>query len=982
MATTQANTVLRHLNRLLEAPNHTAPSDRQLLEQFGSCRDEAAFTALVRRHGPLVHGVCRRVLGNGHDAEDAFQAAFLLLARKAASIRQESVAGWLYQVAVHVALRARSQRATRVRHEQQASGRRPPDPLAEVTAREVLSILDEELHALPLCHRAPLVLCYLEGRTRDEAARQLGWSLGTLKRRLEGGKERLHARLARRGLTLGASLLTAGLGLDATAAVPAPLVSTTVRAALAGKAVSVRVAALAGAALTTASAARLKATVVLAACVAVLAAATLTYPVSSQPPAATASAAPAREGEPAPPPAPVPSVTGRVLDANGKPLAGARVAASGTLRLGQLSVEYREEALGETKADAEGRFSLPLSRASGKECDAIKLLVRAPGHGLGWRYAIPAAAGRGMELRLPAERVATGRLIDLQGQPAVGVKLRPVRLGLGSAERPKLPGKDGMQLPTPPPPRDESPFHFTRGGGLSGSALWPALVTSGADGCFRLTSFGLGQEMVLLVEDDRFARQAVTVRNDGKEGEARFALAPPQRVAGCVVAADTGQPVAGAWVLVTSWGETHGEVTDGQTDADGRFTGNAYKCDRVTVEVFPPRGQPYLASFRDRTWPKGSVQQEIDVRLPRGVLVRGWVVEQHTGRPVDSANIRILPQVENNPRLPLGLVHLSATARKAFSGPDGRFEAVVPVGPCRLLTTGPNPDYVYCTISEGELRAGRPGGGGREFHAVTRLDLRADDSPQEVVIELRRAVTVKGRVVGPDGKPVPHAVLFVPGELAPPSPPEIFVPGLPAGTRFSALAVHGGAFELRNCEPDKTYRIYFLDSNAPPGPPRIGDALDHRFLVNRLFDRRAGRLGAVVDFTAKPGAEPVVAKLVACGSAELHFVDARGRPRPQKFWLELLVRPGPSVAKARAEGKPAAEAALLASPHAVFSEGPPLVASAEGRVGVPALIPGATYRIKLLAGPVFEENELVLEKDFAVESGKTAKLEIVVPAGH
>src|SRR5262249_47253619 len=143
---------------------------------------------------------------------------------------------WLYQVAVRVALRARGQAAARRRHECCAPCRQPPDPLAEMTGRELLAALDEELHALPADYRDPLVLCYLEGKTRDEAARQLGCSPRTLPRGLEAGKSRLHARLVRRGLTLGTGLQAAGFGHQATAALPPALARSTVRAVLASAA--------------------------------------------------------------------------------------------------------------------------------------------------------------------------------------------------------------------------------------------------------------------------------------------------------------------------------------------------------------------------------------------------------------------------------------------------------------------------------------------------------------------------------------------------------------------------------------------------------------------------------------------------------------------------------------------------------------------------------------------------------------------------
>src|SRR5262249_29881512 len=151
--------------------------------------EEPAFEALVRRHGPLVLGVCRRLLHNWHDAEDAFQATFWVLARKAGSItRKESVAGWLYQVAYRAAVKARTRAANQQQQERKAQPKPSTDPLAEVTGRELLGVLDEELQRLPQRYRTPLVLCYLEGKTRDEAAQELGWSVGTLKRRLEQGR--------------------------------------------------------------------------------------------------------------------------------------------------------------------------------------------------------------------------------------------------------------------------------------------------------------------------------------------------------------------------------------------------------------------------------------------------------------------------------------------------------------------------------------------------------------------------------------------------------------------------------------------------------------------------------------------------------------------------------------------------------------------------------------------------------------------------
>jgi RNA polymerase sigma factor (sigma-70 family) len=206
--------------------------DRQLLEQFTSGREQAAFAALVRRHGGMVLSTCRRVLHNVDDAEDAFQAACMVLAKKASSIgKRESVAAWLHKVAYRVALRARADLARRHRHEQGAPGRQAEDPLTAITGRELLMVLDYELQRLPEPCRAPLILCYLEERTQDEASRLLEVSPRTIERRLEKGRQMLRRRLERRGLALPAALLAAGaIQGTAKAALPGMLAAEAVLA--------------------------------------------------------------------------------------------------------------------------------------------------------------------------------------------------------------------------------------------------------------------------------------------------------------------------------------------------------------------------------------------------------------------------------------------------------------------------------------------------------------------------------------------------------------------------------------------------------------------------------------------------------------------------------------------------------------------------------------------------------------------------------
>jgi RNA polymerase sigma factor (sigma-70 family) len=223
-----APSVLRRIQTLAA----DGQGDPVLLARFLGQRDEAAFAALVERHGPMVLGVSRRVLHDDHAAEDVFQATFLVLARRANAIRRrESVGSWLHGVALRLAHKAKAQAARAGRRDARPAPA-PPDPLEDLSWREVRQVLDDELRRLPERYRLPLVLCYLEGRTRDEAAAQLGWSAQRVKGQLERGRDRLRRRLTRRGVALSAALPASLLAGRAGAAVPPLLAVAVVPAAL------------------------------------------------------------------------------------------------------------------------------------------------------------------------------------------------------------------------------------------------------------------------------------------------------------------------------------------------------------------------------------------------------------------------------------------------------------------------------------------------------------------------------------------------------------------------------------------------------------------------------------------------------------------------------------------------------------------------------------------------------------------------------
>jgi RNA polymerase sigma factor (sigma-70 family) len=227
------NVAVPELQTLFEVVSLGELSDGQLLDRFVERREEAVFEAIVRRHGPMVRGVCRRVFRNQHDAEDAFQATFLILARKAGSVMmREKLGNWLYGVAYQTAMKARGISSKRRVREIQVSDM--PEPMAaRDDLRDALAeALDRELSRLPEKYRTPTVLCELGGKSHWEAAEQLGCPIGTVSSRLSRARSMRAERLARRGLSLSVGTLAVLLAQDvASASMPTRLISSTIKAA-------------------------------------------------------------------------------------------------------------------------------------------------------------------------------------------------------------------------------------------------------------------------------------------------------------------------------------------------------------------------------------------------------------------------------------------------------------------------------------------------------------------------------------------------------------------------------------------------------------------------------------------------------------------------------------------------------------------------------------------------------------------------------
>ena len=458
--------VVRQIGSLFDGGSVVGLTDRQLIERFNDRRDavgEAAFAALVARHGPMVLHVCRQLLGDRHHAEDAFQAVFLVLARRARSIRDpDLLANWLYGVALRTARKARGKLARRRQHEEGDTMRRPgsvPGVPVEPTmvqpaeqrvlAREQAEALHSEIDRLPGPFRLPVVLCYFEGLTLEEAARRLRCPAGTVRSRLARACDKLRRGLTRRGVALSATALAAVLdSRDASASVSSPLCDITTRAAMNSRPdrpPRPSAAALAREVLRSMLIHKLKLTALavltLGAVVAGAGVASHALAMKDEPREA-ASAASIFQSEQSEIRNPAPGrmfVVGRVLDPSGKSVPDATVMVYASLKWagrGDRLAQMSPSAIGRAGSDGSGRFRLDAPRTASSSHYQIGAVAIAPGFGAGWAELDPDADQPAADITLRPEQVIQGRLFDVQGRPARGVAVSVESMGTIVAGRP------------------------------------------------------------------------------------------------------------------------------------------------------------------------------------------------------------------------------------------------------------------------------------------------------------------------------------------------------------------------------------------------------------------------------------------------------------------------------------------------------------------------------------------------------------------
>jgi RNA polymerase sigma factor (sigma-70 family) len=627
MAGAVMTTLLRHIHRSAGGADRR-PTDRDLLESFVAGRDGAAFAALLDRHGAMVLSVCRGVLGDDHAAEDAFQATFFILSRKADSIRQACVGGWLCQVARRVALRARARMAGRTQLETRPRTMSSPEPWLDLSLRELRAVVQHEVGLLPERYRTAVVLCDLEGKTQEEAARLLGMTSGAVKGRLERARRRLRGRLVRRGLGLPAGLLAAGLARAADA-VPERLAAAVVRAAVAGASlagVSAEVIELAREATVTMTAKLKIATVFLITALGV--AGSVGYPawaaLEGDPPPATpaapqppaAAAKPTTKGETL-------NYSCRVTDKDtGKPIAGATVTVRRSV-LGDPEEAERNHILEETKhtTDADGRYSFTIPpEQTAKGYLYIELDAEHPDYAAqkGFGYALSMIrkneklGGRPFFERVELRRGSpvTGTVQTPEGRPAAGVKVMAY---------------------SSPEPREGEPLQF-------GSF---ADTRTDAAGQFRLPLTTPGFAVVWLLPTDYVPSTHVLKEN--KRGDlGTFTLTPGIRLRGAVVDVK-GQPVGGVIVNAVSTDRNEAitaPVADqinrsAVTDAAGRFEMNPLPQGSYRVQ---PGEYP-----RDGSWDRKERGVHKRTAVP-GVFL-GTTVKLKDGEEPEPVEVRAVPHV-------------------------------------------------------------------------------------------------------------------------------------------------------------------------------------------------------------------------------------------------------------------------------------------------------------------------------------------------
>ena len=638
------------------------------------------------------------------------------------------------------------------------------------------------------------------------------------------------------------------------------------------------------------------------------------------------------------------TIHGRIAGVDGKPAAGVDVAVIGRRtavgRGGDL--EPMGAVLGESKTDSGGRYQIELAGVSSKTHRDANVIARASGSALAWKKLNLDAGDVETSFELQPEETIPGRLVDIEGQPAAGVRFEVSGVSSRVAQG-KFP--TGVALwPI---------FSYPRT-----PAAWPQPIVTDGEGRFVIRSVPKDHVVGLEVEgDDRFAPQEISLNSgmaeqrgerDGtyrpliknfKPGEeAVLPLAPAQLFTGTVRYEDTGEPAPHARLTIWSSQQKFGSMFSlaGKANEKGEYQISANPGIRFGVAAYPPDGAPYLVrQINDISWEHGAKSKVVDVALPRGVLIQGKVLEEGSDTPIAGASVQYHAEEANNTNKSDSI--LTGWQDIHLSDNEGRFHIVVLPGPGRLLVHAPGDNYVMQETSGQELYKGKPGGLRNYAHAIEKVDPAPDSAPPEILIRLKRGATVRGELVDQEGKPVDQAEFFS----------QLHINAASLWWRGFGVEARGGRFEIGGLAPDREYPVCFLDSKR--------------------------RLGATL--SAKAGMPTPRVVLEPCGSATMRFVDDASKPVAKyEPTVELVVTPGAlqySQAAMNA-GMLAADADFIANVDRA-NHSLPENSDDQGRLTVRALIPGATYRVI-----TYRKNEFVLSKEFKAVAKETNDLGDIV----
>jgi hypothetical protein len=626
------------------------------------------------------------------------------------------------------------------------------------------------------------------------------------------------------------------------------------------------------------------------------------------------------------------AISGTVADREGRPMANADVSVFAELPESSVPL-LAPISIGTTKADHRGRFSMTVPSLPHDQFDEVWAVARGEGHGVA---AFPIEAFRldyRFDFILPKQREVAGRVLAPDGTPVAGVAVLVDRVT--DAQGNSLKGVAG-----------------------AGSA-WPAASTTDELGGFDVSGIPSSdgdQTIRFRVDDERFAPQDWTFTLKPGETElVTLQTAEPRIVTGTVLHQDTKSPMAGAWLqVVLSDSSQSGDLQhlsrEARTDAAGRFRVRCAAGESLVAYVYPPEGSPYPSWTMDRRhWPEGAREQDLTIEVPRGVLLRGRVLEEGTERPVAGAGVVYWVQRGRNPHLPRHVEHMTYWAseyRSVVSDDDGRVELAVLPGRGYLLAKAPTRDFISRQVSFLEAQGRDRGHYLYNAESLSFFDFTKDhgreDVTREVTIAMRRGADVRLRVKDPDGQPVEQAVLLDPSYTQ-------------IRTRYDSssrtLPLRDGGVTVNGCDPDAVRVVYVLDV--------------------------ARQLGATVRIDpadVRRGEKQV--RLQPCGSVRVRITDNEGMPLANRpvYGSGLLLRADLIARESadRPELGPNNTVRFISWSMSTLDRDRQrnLKTDEKGVVVFPTLVPDAEYRL-IGFQPTYQESE-----PFRAGVGETVELSL------